>query len=232
MNRIRKKNNIYQVLITPELKLAPDGAALLIGNWGDEHLRNYYVLEFESLNDAQCESLNHPDINWYRIVLNHQHIYKRLDMTLRQILSDQNIEFRSTLLDPESFKNIIFDRVLQAGEKFNLRNGMNDIISFIIINPWSSNLYYISKLLENYRAHLYNDDLRLRQKIIIDDKIILLTGYTELGTMYEIKLIPTLLQQWADNYNKNSYRDPKQSIKIYEKILQQQKNLDNGIIIK
>ena len=68
MNRIRKIDNNYQVLITPDIKLSPD-SSLLIGNWEDESLRNYYILQFESLNDAQAEAYNYPDIDWYRISL-------------------------------------------------------------------------------------------------------------------------------------------------------------------
>ena len=75
MNRIRKVDNMYQVLITPDIKISPD-SALLIGNWSDESLRNFYVLQFESLNDAQAEAFKYPDIDWYKIVLNHKYIFE------------------------------------------------------------------------------------------------------------------------------------------------------------
>lgn len=233
MNRIRKIDNKYQVLITPDIKISPD-SALLIGNWEDESLRNYYILQFESLNDALCESYNYPDIDWYRITLNHEHIFKRLETTLKSIIADHNlnVEFRSTLMDPEKFKNTMFERVIKGGERFNLRYGMNDLISFTIINPWTNNLHNIAKMFENYRAHVYRDDLRLRHKKIIDGKIICLYGITEFGTIYEIRLVPTLIQQWADWNIQNSARNDAASTKLYENILKKQQSVDSGPIIK
>lgn len=229
MNRIRKVDNIYQVLITPDMKISPD-SALLIGNWDDESLRNYYVLQFESLNDAMCESYKYPDIDWYRLILNHQHIFKRLEMTIRPIVENKNVEFKPMLMDPETFKNTMFDRVLKGGERFNLRNNMNDIISFTIVNPWSNNLIGIAKSLEGYRAHLYRDDLRLKYKKIVDGKIICLYGITEQGTIYEIRLVPTLLHQWSEWYNKNGFRN--KDVDQFNKILKQQEALDSGFVLK
>lgn len=233
MNRIRKADNNYQVLITPDIKLSPD-SSLLIGNWEDESLRNYYVLQFESLNDAQCEAYNYPDIDWYRISLNHQHIFQRLEQTLKYILNENNlnVNMKSTLMDPDTFKNIMFDRVINGGKRFNLRYGMNDLISFTITNPWTNNLHNISKILENYRAHLYRDDLRLKYKKIVDGQIICLYGYTEFGTIYEIRLVPTLLQQWADWYKKNGFRNDNAANELYNKFMKQQNNIDSGPIVK
>jgi len=233
MNRIRKVDNVYQVLITPNIKISPD-SSLLIGNWEDESLRNYYILQFESLNDAQCEAYKYPDIDWYRIVLNHEHIFKRLEYTIKAIVNenDMNVDFRATLVDPEALKNIIFDRVIKGGERFNLRYGMNDIINFTIINPWSNNLHNIAKMLENYRSHLYRDDLRLRHKKIVDGKIVCLYGYTEFGTIYQIKLIPTLLNEWADWFRKSGFRNEDAANKLYQKILKKQKSLDSGPVVR
>lgn len=196
MNRIRKINRIYQVLITPDFQISPD-SSLLIGNLEDESLRNFFVLQFDTLNDAQCEAFKYPDIDWYRIISNHQHIFNRLDSTIRNILDNGgiNYEIKSTLISPENFKNIIFDRVLLGGNRSNLRFNSYEIINFTILNPWTNNLYNISNILENYRAHLYRDDLRIKFKKILDGKIICLFGYTEYGTTYEIKLIPTLIHQ-------------------------------------
>lgn len=233
MNRIRKVNNIYQVLITPDFKISPD-SSLLIGNWEDENLRNFYILQFDTLNEAQCEALAYPDIDWYRLILNHEHIFKRLEMTIKSILDESGfqIEFRANLMDPETAKNVFMDRVQNAGERFNLRYSMNDIISFTIVNPWSNNLHNISKTLENYRAHLNRDDLRLRNKKIVDGKIICLYGTTELGTIYEIKLIPTLLDQWSQWYRKTGFRDEKGAAELYTKYIKQQDIIDHGPIVK
>ena len=233
MNRIRKVGNTYQVLITPNIKIAPD-QSLLLGNWEDESLRNYYVLQFETLNDAQCEAYKYPDINWYRMVQNHEHIFKRLEQTIRAILieNNYNVDFRANIMDPETLKNTMFDRVAKGGERFNLRYGLNDLISFTIVNPWTNNLHNISKSLENYMGHLYRDDLRIRQKKIVDGKIICLYGLTENGTIYEIKLIPTLLQQWAEWYRTNLNRNEKVAGENYQKLLKQQAVVDSGPVLK
>lgn len=233
MNRIRKVDNVYQVLITPDIKISPD-SALLIGNWEDESFRNFYVLQFETLNDAQAEALKYPDIDWYKICLNHKYIFERLKKTIKDILDENNfsVDFRATLMDPETFKNTMFDRVVRGGERFNLRYGMSDIINFTIINPWSNNLHNISKQIENYRAYLFRDDLRLRHKKIVDANIICLYGITEFSTVYEIKLVPTLLHQWGEWYNKVGYMNQDTANQLWNKFLKQQKALDNGTILK
>src|SRR3989304_6180205 len=98
MNRIRKFDGVFQVLITPEIKIAPD-SPIMVGNWEDENLRNYYVLSFESLNDAQAEAFKYPDIDWHRLVIYHQHIFQRLDGQIRGLISTMgsNVEIRSSL---------------------------------------------------------------------------------------------------------------------------------------
>lgn len=227
MNRIRKVDNGYQVLITPDIKVSPD-SALLIGNWTDENLRNYYLLHFNSLNDAQCVAYDYPDIDWYRIVLNHKYIFARLKDTIQTILQNNNlnVELQSVLMEPQMLKEVIFERVTRGGERFNLRYGMNDIISFTIVNPWLNNLHTIAKLIENHREHVYRDDLRIRHKKIIDGKIICLYGVTEFGTIYEIRLIPTLLQQWGEWYNKIGYKNSKHANELYNKYIKQQNEID------
>lgn len=233
MNRIRKFNDIYQVLITPEIKIAPDNP-IMVGNWEDESLRNYYILEFETLQGAQCEALKHSDIDWYRLVMNHQHIFKRLEQQIGAILADNilNVEFRSHLQDAETLKNTMFNRVMRGGDRFNLRYSYNDLITFTIVNPWTDNLHHTARLLENYRSHLYRDDLRIRSKEIIDGKIICLYGVTEFGSIYEIKLVPTLINQWAEWHRKNGFRNEPSSNNLYNKMLEKQKILDAGPVIR
>lgn len=233
MNRIREYQGGYQVLITPDIKISPD-SSILIGNWTDEKLRNYYVLQFSTFNDAMAEALNYPDIDWYRISLNHKYIYAQLEKILRKIINDNGfvVEFQPKLLDGVSLKNVMMDRVMKGGDRFNLRYGMNDIINFTIINPWTSNLSVIAKAIENYRSDTYRDDLRIRFKKVIDGKIICLYGVTEFGTMYAIKLIPTLLNQGVAWYDKNGFRDEQNFITQYNKLLKAQGELDRGIILQ
>jgi len=233
MNRLRKLGDKYQVLITPEIKIAPDNP-IMVGNWEDENLRNYYILEFDTLQAAQCEALKHPDIDWYRLVINHQHIFKRLEMLIGSILAENRIngELKSGLQDAETLKNTMFNRVMRGGNRFNLRYGMNDIITFTIINPWTNNLHHISKLLENHRAHLHRDDLRIRSKEIVDGRIICLYGVTEFGTIYEIRMVPTLLYQWAEWHKKSGFHNDDASNKLYKSLIEKQVIIDQGPVIR
>lgn len=233
MNRIREYNGAFQVIITPDIKISPD-SSLLIGNWADENLRNYYVLQFSTFNDAMAEALNYPDIDWYKMVLNHKYIFMRIENTLKYIINEYNfnVELKSQLLDPATLKNVMFERVMKGGERFNLRYGLNDIINFTIINPWKNNLHVIAKTIENYTNETYRDDLRIRFKKIIDGSIIYLYGYTEFGTVYSIKLVPTLLNEATVWYDKSGFRDEKNFMMQYNKLLKMQQNMDSGVILQ
>lgn len=231
MNRIRRLKDVYQVLITPTIKIGPD-SPIVVGNWEDEDLRNFYILEFPTLSQAECEAFKHPDIDWYRLVINHKHIFKRLETSLLQLLKNGGFtfEFKANLMDPGTLKNTMFDRVANGGERFNLRHGFNDLISFTIINPWTSNLDKMSKLIESHREHLYRDDLRIREKKIIDAKIICLYGITEMGTIYEIKLVPTILHHWAEWFHKYGFRNPSHANNLFNDMVQTQETIDKKVI--
>lgn len=232
MNRIRKTEDGYQVLITPNMKIAPD-SPILVGNWEDDDLRNYYVLSFTTLNDAQGEAFKHPDIDWFRLILNHKYIFERLDLKLKEILDkyDYNVDYRAHLMTPEEFKNKMFERVIRNGERFNMRYSFNDIISFTIVTPYSTALHKIAKVIENHRDHLYSDVLRIRYKKIIDGKTVVLQGITEFGSIYEIRLVPSILQNWADWMNKTG-KDEKQGMRVYRQLLKKQNMLDKGPVLK
>lgn len=227
MNRIRRVGPTYQVLITPSIKVSPDDP-LPIGNWDDDEIRNYYILEFDTLRDAQCEALKHPDIDWYRLVVNHKYIFKRLETNLKEITDNMGftVEFQSHLMDPETLKNTMFDKVVNDESNFSTRFGMNNIISFTIINPWTKNLQKISKSIENTRSHVYRDDLRIRSKRIMNNKVIVLDGLTELGTVYEIKLMPTLIYHYGEWYKKTGFLKPEQAEKLFQETIMKQNDLD------
>jgi len=231
MNRIRKVNNSFQVLITPNIKVAPD-SPILVGNWEDENLRNYYVLEFDSMNGAQAEAFKYPDIDWYRFTLNHEPIFKNLNSIIRSVINDYgfNVDIKPHLMSPEELKFTMFDRVLLGGERFNTRSGFNDIISFTIISPWTNVLHKVSRVLENYKYHMFRDDLRIREKQILDGKIISLIGYTEFGTTYEIRLMPTILFQWAE-WRKKRGVNQENAEQIYKKLVKNQDMIDNGPVL-
>ncbi len=231
MNRIRQYNGTYQVLITPSIKIAPD-VPLMIGNWDDEELRNYYILDFPTLQAAQCEASRHPDIDWYRIVMNHKHIHHRLSASIQQIIADNffTVEFQSKLMSPDEFKDTLFDRIMRGGERFNLRHGMNDLMTFTIINPWTANLHKMSLLLESHREHLHRDDLRIRDKQIVDGKTVCLYGSTELGTMYEIRLVPTIMYQWSEWFKKIGHTKGSSADLLYQKMMITQDVIDKTVI--
>lgn len=231
MNRIRKAGNTFQVLITPSIKISPD-SSIMVGNWDDAELRNFYILEFPTLRDAECEAYKWPDIDWYRLVLNHKYIYERLDLELRKIIGDTGftVDYYPHLMDPEMLKNTMFDRVAHGGPNFSMRFGMSDIISFVIVNPWTENLHKLSKAIENTRGHLYRDDLRIRSKNIMNGKIITLNGSTEFGSVYEIKLIPTLLYQYGEWFKKTGFLKPQQAEKLFQETLKKQEELDKMTI--
>ena len=230
MNRIRKINGGYQVLITPNMPISPD-SALLIGNWDDEDMRNFSVLTYQNLNDAQAEAFKHPDIDWHRLIINHRYIYERLDKKLRSIIKDRgfSVNYNPHLMSAEEFKNTIFERVLKGGERFNLRYGMNDIISFTITNPWSNVLHKVSKAIETHRDWLYLDVLRIRNKRIVDGKIIVLEGITEFGTVYEIRFVPSLINQWGEWYKKAGHVYSEEAMKRYQEVMKKQKVIDEGM---
>jgi len=232
MNRIRKINNGYQVLLTPNIKFSPD-SSLMIGNWEDEELRNFQIIEFPTLQAAQCEAFKYPDIDWFKIIQNHKYIYERLKKMMKTIIDENDfmVEFVAKFMNAEEFKNVIFDRVENSGDRFSLKYGACDIISFIIINPWTNNLNKIAKCFETYRNHLHRDDLRLKYKKIIDNKTILLFGHTEFGTTYEIKIMPTLLYQWSRWIKKNDNISLEQINKLYNKYLLTQDQIDNSPVL-
>ena len=231
MNRIRKINGIYQVLLTPNIRISPD-SSLILGLFEDSSLRGFSIVDFDNMRDAQNLAFKYPDIDWYRIILNHEYIYQRLYTDINKIIKkfNFNVQFIPQLMDPITFKNTIFDRVLIGGERYNLAHGMNDIISFTIVNPWTSKLNQLAQRILLHREHLYRDDLRIRYKKIINNKIICLYGQTEFGTLYEIKLVPTLLYQWITWYKNVGHLNKPHAKKLYDRYLKQQDKLDMDLL--
>lgn len=220
MNRVRKHGNKFQVLITPH-HIYHAGFELMLGNWTDTHLKNYRIETFDSWEDAMDRAYQYPDINWDQMILWHKDIFSKLHGIIKYELDVNNfkVEYEPKLLNPYQAKNLMFDRVMMFGNRFRLGYHMNDIISFHIINPFSSNLKEIGHILST------NDALRIIYKTI-DNEVIRLVGKTDIGTTYEIVLWPTLISQWA----KWGYDNPQipENIKIIQlkKTVEQQKKLD------
>lgn len=191
MNRLRQYNDKYQVLITPYHRFDSD-ASLMLGGWNDPDLKGYKILTFDTMEEAMGEAFNHPDILWNRLIEFHKDIYVELYMRIKNKITANGIvcEYDPYLLTGEQLKNIMFDRVMNYGERFRLTYNMNDIICFHITNPWTKNLKIIMKILQN--------DSRLRiTKYTYESGIYRLVGETSLGTSYEIVLWTTVLGNWG-----------------------------------
>jgi hypothetical protein len=222
MNRIRATGNKYQVLITPDY-IHSTGFEVLLDNWTDASFNSFYIMEFDNLQDALDESLNHPDIDWYKLISHHVEIYKRLKKYLGDLLNkyNYNVEFKPNLITPEELKNSFFDRVNVSKKSFNVTYGLNDIITFNVLHPWSKNLDQISKNLEK--------DKELRIKAThIKDNAIYLTGITDIGTTYSIVLMPLHIYSTLRWIMKNRNNTNAENVfeQVYNKAMDQQQYID------
>lgn len=226
MNRIRKYKNYWQVLYTPCWIYSPS-FEILRGFWDDDKLRNYYIREFETLSDAQCEAFKMPDIEWIRMVVMHKDAFHDLKDIIKKIIYGNNyiVDFEATFMDPDMAKESMFNRVMNNGRRFTLVNNMNDIISYHIVNPWSKNVNEIANVLQN--------DSRLRIiKRFTNNGVIHLVGKTEIGTTYEIGIWPTLLSQWAKWVRDNPNVNIEVKRDTLNKSLEMQKKLDSEYALR
>lgn len=223
MNRIRKYNNHYQVIITNSNNNLPFSNVIL-GTTLDQYIHNYKLVTFHSLQDALYLSYNYPDINWHKIILDHKYIYHRLLSQINNIIKASNVNYILIphLLSPDQLKQSIFNKIMK---KNNDRINDKYIISFTITNPWFINLSNLATVLINHREHLYRNDLRLFHKKIIDNSFIYIYGKTENGTIYTIELIPSLIYDWM--VNNGNLSDNLLLDKSYKKIIDKQKVIDN-----
>lgn len=226
MNRIREYNYRYQVLITPTMPFN-SSFELMLGNWTDEHLRNYYILEFDNLGDAQCEAFKHPDLDWDKLVLLHQNAFYDIQKIIKEILKSYNFigEIQPRILSPEELKQNMFDRVMYYGKRFTLKYKMNDIIAFHIINPFTKNLEKVSEYLEN------DSRLKIIRKFV-NNGVIHLIGKTDVGTTYEIGLWPTMISQWARWAEENPQISNENKKYTFMESIKKQEQLDSGFEIR
>lgn len=223
MNRIRKYNDTYQVLLTPNNNMSPD-SGFLTGNWLDPTFKDFGIINFDNSNDAVYEALKYPDINWEKIIIDHEYLYKEIFNKLLNIISRRNlyITIIPKLMSPLELKNEMFNRVL-TNNNFNLFDNFTDIISFTIVEPWTKKLNSISMLIQRELYNYY----KIQHKKIYFKKIIELIGYTPYGTTFQIRLIPSVLHQYVRDlpiirmYNDNNFN----------KLLTTQNNIDNGYMI-
>jgi hypothetical protein len=220
MNRIRKVNSGYQVLITPHHKFDSQ-MEIMIGNWSDEKLTGYYVNEFNTLNEAMCEAFKYPDINWLKLVSDHVDVFEILTNIIRNVLKDGNFltEFEPKLQSPIIVKNNMFHRVISGGSRFRLVYDLSDIMGFHIVNPWTQNCKEISQILEKI------DRLRLFKKYT-ENGVIRLIGKTDLQTTYEIVIWPSMIAQYARWILANPLSTSNAKNYMYRHCLKLQKEVD------
>lgn len=222
MNRIRKYNNIFQVLITPPSINTP--FEVLLNNWSDEIFFEFYIKEYITMGEAQEEAYNYPDIDWNKLTLIHLENYKKININLSNLLSIYkfNVEYEAILQTPIRLKENIFNRVMNDGKRFALLSDLNDIISFNIINPWSKKIEEIANIITQTK------ELNIINKFS-KSKVIYLIGRTDIGTTYEIRLWPTIIYQWSKFVENN--KDNKNIERIggekYKQSLELQDYIDN-----
>lgn len=226
MNRIRKYNDVYQVLITPTQPFNPS-FEIMMGGWTDEHLRNYSILEFTTMADAHCKAMDYPDINWTEMVLNYKNSYHDLKDVIKNVLEQEHFiaDLDSNFMTQQEAKEAMFNRVMNEGKRFTLVYHMNDIIQYHISNPWTKNCLEIAAKL------IKNEKLRLFRKITSNGAITLV-GKTDLGLTYEITVWPTIILNWAKwcYLNKNVDSSVKKSTFI--KATKLQNEIDNTMVIR
>lgn len=190
MNRIRKFNNKYQVLITPNYTTNPS-IELLLGYILDENIMKFSIKEFDSLNDALALALSFPDLDWNKLISIHKDIFFQLNNTIKQNLNYHKFiyDYKFNILTPQQLKNLIFNRVMRNGKRFIEFYNFNDIISFDIINPYTNNLIQIKNVLKNISK------LNI-VKIIQTNTHIKLIGITQNNSLYEIRLWHTLMYDY------------------------------------
>ena len=226
MNRIRKFGSKWQVLITPTQNYNPQ-FEILVGGWDDDHLRNFYILEYDNLGDAQCEAFKHPDIDWTRMVLMHKSAFHDIKKLIEDNLKKHKFicDFVPQFMDSSQTKNAIFDRVMTHQDRFKLVYHMNDIISFHIINPWTKNINEIaSKLIQDPKLKIIRS--------INNYGMINLIGKNDLGTTYEIGIWTTLIAQWARWAEMHPNVDKEVKQNNLNNAIKKQKELDAGFSLR
>lgn len=235
MNRIRQVGKIYQTLITPHQKYNT-GFEYLMGSWTDEAMMGFEVHEYTTYNEAECDVDDLPDINWDQLVEYHKDAYIFLKDHIQKILAKIGIatNFKSLFMTPEQAKNAMFDRVIKGQEMIKERSdtsgfrtvfNLNDIISFSIINPWSKNLQEIELILMRIPG------LRLFSRLE-KNNIIHLIGRTDIGTTYEIVLMPSVLANWMDWRDLNKHLPQTQHLSTLKNCIRTQKIIDTTPLLR
>ena len=180
------------------------------------------------MGEAQCEAFNYPDIDWDSMVLLNKNAFIDIRNLIRQDLIKTKtigrVEFDAYMMDSIKLKNAMFDRVLNSGSRFNLSYQLNDIISYKIVALWT-------KTLDEVASHLINDTRLRIKKIKKVNGMTVLIGLTDVSTAYEIRLIPSILNQYVNWTEDNNITNEKLKKEMLIKCLKQQRKLDSDFVI-
>lgn len=234
MNRIRRVGNVYQCLLSPHHKYNT-GMEHLLGFWNDESMIGFDVKTFLTYNEAECEAYELPDINWDRLVTFHKEPYIFLRDKISKAIDDSGLalDFKHYLASPIQTKNRMFDRIIKGKKgiidknitsKFRTSYNMNDIISFVIINPWYHNLKAMADNL------IRTDELQIFKKIDKNGTIHLI-GRTCVGTSYEILLVTSVIHNWM-MWKENSDLSPEYIKSALKNCLKTQQMIDSTPYLK
>ena len=219
MNRIRKSEGKYQVLISPR----NDIVKVLFERW-ISNLPSMTIEVFDNIDDAQVEAFSMPDINWAMLIKDHQSELERLKKLVNKSIKtrDIKIELKARLKSPGSLKNKVFNEVLSYRNRL-ATDIIDDIVGIRIVNPWTKNLVDLAEALEK------TPDLKIFEKSMDKkEKILTLHGRTILGTVYEIQLMSPLMEQWYNwKVTVQNHSGLKDAVdQIYQKMVSQQEVID------
>ena len=159
MNRIKKIDNNYQVLITPYNSVEAESEYLL-SQWTNNDVDNYNILYFNTFVNAYKEACKYPNINWkffylyykdqfYFIrdnIVNTLETFKIYnDYSERLLLSEYKIKLDYYLMDEETIKYNFFSRVDKKRKKFRPLDDFSDILSFKLICKNNDQLLILKK---------------------------------------------------------------------------------------
>lgn len=228
MNRIRRIDNIYQCIITPHRKYDTEFEYML-GSWTDESMIGFEVKTYSSYAEAECDAMDMPDIDWDKLVEYHKESYFFLRDRLSKIIRMCSIaaDFKHCLATPHQIKNRMFDRVIMGNKTtsgFRLVHDMNDIISFVIINPWTHNLKKLAAILiQSERLDIFNK--------IEKEGTIHLIGKTNIGTSYEILLMTSIVHNWVIWKEKNETNSDEHNKFALKNCLKTQQLIDSTFVL-
>lgn len=202
MNRIRETKGGYQVLTIPHRKYDVS-FEFLLGSWTDEGLLGFKVYEYDNYAEAECEALRGPDMNWEQLHDFHKDQYGRFGSIITDVLDYVNIttNMYPHIMSPTQIKHTMMNRVLKAQRSldrvehenpdyvdtgFRLAYDMNDIINYVVVNPWTSNLDRVEKyLVKESRLNIFKSHSMYGIKHLV--------GRTDIGTTYSIILCPSIM---------------------------------------